>query len=75
MEPAPNADGCFSAMPNHDPKQHNSPAYWQRRAEETRQLANKLTDRVAKQAVLQMATSYEELAAMAAKTPLREPSS
>jgi hypothetical protein len=62
-------------MPTHDPEQHNSPAYWQRRAEETRQLAGKLTDPVAKQAVLEIARSYEELAGMAAKTPLRQPSS
>ncbi len=59
-------------MPNNDPEQHNSPAYWQRRAEETRQLASKLTDPIAKQAVLEIASSYDELAAMAAKGPLRQ---
>jgi hypothetical protein len=61
-------------MPNHDPEQHNSPAYWQRRAEETRQLASKLTDPIAKQSVLEIAASYDELAEMAAKGPLRQPS-
>ena len=74
MELPPDADGCSFTMPENAPEQHNSPAYWRRRAEETRQLAGKLTDPVAKQSVLEIAASYEELAAMAAKGPLRQPS-
>jgi len=62
-------------MPTNNHEQHNSPAYWQRRAEETRQLASKLTDPIAKRTVLEIAASYDELAAMAAKAPLRQPPS
>lgn len=61
-------------MPNSDPEQHNSSAYWQRRAEETRQLASKITDPVAQQTVFDIAASYDELAAIAEVRPVRSPS-
>lgn len=60
-------------MPHSDPEQHNSAAYWRKRAEDTRLLASKLTDPVAKQTTLQIATAYDELAAMAEARPLRGP--
>lgn len=60
-------------MPNNDLEQHYSPAYWQRRAEETRQVASKLTDLVAQQTVMLIAKSYDELAAMAAVRPIGKP--
>jgi hypothetical protein len=58
-----------------DPEQHNDPAYWRKRAEKARLRASKLSDPVAKQVLLQIASSYDELAAMAAKGLLQQPSS
>lgn len=48
----------------------NSPAHWQQRAEETLRLANQLVDPAAKQALLEIAQSYEQLAIMAATRAL-----
>jgi hypothetical protein len=41
----------------------NDPAYWQQRAEETRVLSDQLDDPIAKQTMLEIALSYEQLAA------------
>jgi hypothetical protein len=43
----------------------NSAAYWRKRAEEARRLADQLIDPVAKQTVMEIAQSYEQLAIMA----------
>jgi hypothetical protein len=51
----------------------NTPAHWRKRAEETRRLANKLADPTAKQTVMQIAESYEQLAIMAEARALRRP--
>jgi hypothetical protein len=51
----------------------NSPAHWQKRAEDTRRLANQATDPVAKQTLLQIAQSYEQLAVMAETRALDKP--
>jgi hypothetical protein len=51
----------------------NSPAHWRKRAEETRRLANQLSDPVAKQTVMEIAQSYDELAAMAETRALGKP--
>ena len=40
----------------------NDPAYWRQRAEEARRLASQLDDAVAKQTMLDIAKSYEQLA-------------
>jgi hypothetical protein len=44
----------------------NDPAYWQQRAEETRALADQLEDPAARQTLVEIALSYEQLAAIAA---------
>ena len=43
----------------------NDPEYWQHRAQEARALAEHLDDPVAKQAVLEIAAGYEQVAAFA----------
>ena len=48
----------------------NSPAHWRKRAEETRRLADNLADPTAKQTVMGIAESYEQLAIMAEKRAL-----
>lgn len=52
----------------------NSPAHWRKRAEETRRLANRLVDPTAKQTVMEIAQSYEQLAVMAEARNLSKPS-
>lgn len=51
----------------------NSPAYWRRRGEETRRLANKLADATAKQTLMEIAEFYEQLAVMAETRALGNP--
>ena len=51
----------------------NSPAHWRKRAEETRRLAHHLADPVAKQTVMEIAQSYEELAIIAETRALSTP--
>ncbi len=45
----------------------NNPVHWQLRAQEARQLAEKLEDSEAKAAILKIADEYDSLAARAAK--------
>jgi hypothetical protein len=52
-------------MPTNDPEQHNSPAYWRKRAEDTRLFASRLTDHKTKMTLLEIAASYDELAVLA----------
>jgi len=47
------------------PPKINDPAYWRRRSEEARRIADQLGDPVAKQTMLDIAISYEQLAALA----------
>ena len=47
----------------------NDPAYWRRRAEEARCMAQQLDDPIAKQAMLEIARSYENLAALTHARP------
>jgi hypothetical protein len=47
------------------------PVYWRRRAAEARQAADQINDPVSKQTLLDIANSYEKLAALAAKPPAR----
>ena len=48
------------------PSDHNSPAYWSKRAEECRKVAEQLDD-VSKKTMLEIAQSYERLAVLAEK--------
>jgi hypothetical protein len=43
----------------------NDPAHWRRRAQETRSIADRLDDPIAKQTMLEVAEHYEQLAAIA----------
>jgi hypothetical protein len=43
----------------------NDPAHWRRRAQETRSTADQLDDPVAKQAMLEIAQHYEQIATIA----------
>jgi hypothetical protein len=49
----------------------NDPAYWRQRAEEARRLAGELTEPAAKQAMQEVAASYERLAQLAQDRPLQ----
>ena len=51
----------------------NSPAHWRKRAEDTRRLANGLTDATAKQTLMEVAQSYEQLAVLAEARALGNP--
>jgi hypothetical protein len=46
------------------PPKIDDPAYWRRRSEEARRTADRLDDPVAKKTMLDIATSYEQLAAL-----------
>jgi hypothetical protein len=48
----------------------NDPAHWRRRAQETRSIADQLDDPTAKQAMLEVARNYEQIAAIAEKRPV-----
>lgn len=52
----------------------NDPAYWRQRAEEARAIAGQLSDMVAQKAMLEIANSYEALAALATARPIKTPS-
>jgi len=43
----------------------NDPSYWQQRAQDTRRLARQMQDAVAKEALLEIATTYERIGAIA----------
>jgi hypothetical protein len=55
--------------------EYNSPAYWRQRAVDVHRTAANVVDPVAKQTLMEIAASYEELAAMAEKRPLSAPKS
>jgi sugar (pentulose or hexulose) kinase len=50
----------------------NDPAYWRERAEEARRIAEQLADAVAKQTMLEIARSYDNLAELTEKRPASE---
>jgi hypothetical protein len=50
----------------------NDPAYWRERAEEARRIAEQLADAVAKQTMLEIARSYDNLAELTEKHPAFE---
>jgi hypothetical protein len=52
------------------PSLFNDPALWRRRAQETRSIADQLDDPTAKQAMLEVARHYEQIAAIAEKGPV-----
>jgi hypothetical protein len=59
-----------------DPSHINDPAHWRRRAQQTRTLADQLTDLQAKAAMLRIAEDYERLAKRAeARSIGQEPNS
>jgi len=47
----------------------DDPAHWRRRAEEARRVADQLDDPIAKKTMLDIALSYEQLAAKARAAP------
>ena len=50
----------------------DNPTHWRKRAEEARGVADQLDDPIAKRTMLDIALSYEQLAALAeAKTPFK----
>jgi hypothetical protein len=48
----------------------NDPAHWRQRAQEARRIADELHDPAAKQAMLEVARNYEQLATIAEKGPI-----
>jgi len=52
------------------PTQLNDPAHWRQRARETRRIADRLDDPAAKQAMLEVAHQYDQIAAIAEKGPV-----
>jgi hypothetical protein len=50
----------------------NDPAYWRERAAEARRIAEQLADAVAKQTMLEIARSYDNLAELTEKHPASE---
>ena len=52
----------------------NDPGYWRERAEEARRIAEELVDAVDKQTMLEIAASYENLAALTRKGAVSKPS-
>jgi hypothetical protein len=52
----------------------NDPAYWRERAEKARRTAEQLADAFAKQTLLDIAHSYEKLAALTETRPASETS-
>ena len=54
------------------PDRINDPAYWRQRADEARHMAGQLTDPAARQAIEDVAASYERLAQIAEQKPLKQ---
>jgi hypothetical protein len=52
----------------------NDPEHWRQRAKQSRDLAKQLEDPMAKQTLLEIAQSYEQLAELAEKRRLSEES-
>ena len=53
----------------------DDPEHWRRRAEESRRVAEQLDDPVAKQTMLDIASSYEQLASLAEARAAKKPAS
>lgn len=51
----------------------NDPKHWQERAEETRVLADMLTDPKARSQMLEVASAYDRMAERAATSPIKSP--
>ena len=47
------------------PSAINDPAYWRQRADDAREMADRLTDPAVRQALHEVAASYEQLAKLA----------
>jgi hypothetical protein len=45
----------------------NDPYYWQQRAQDTRRLASQMQDAIAREALLEIAKTYERIGAIAQK--------
>ena len=54
------------------PDRINDPAYWRQRADEARRLVDQITDTAARQAMADVADSYEQLAKLADERPLKQ---
>lgn len=50
----------------------NDPSHWRQRADEARRIAEQLTDAAARQAMQEVAASYERLAKLAEERPLQQ---
>ena len=68
---APGTASNFKCSPNMTGA-INDPAYWRQRADEARRLSEQLTDPVAKDALQQVAASYEQLATLVAQRPIQK---
>jgi hypothetical protein len=53
------------------PSPIDDPAHWRQKADEARRMADQLADPEAKQAMLQIAASYEQLAKIVAARSIR----
>jgi len=51
----------------------NDPSYWQRRAQETRRLASQMQDPMAKEALLEIAKTYDQITAIAQTRHIGKP--
>jgi hypothetical protein len=51
----------------------NDPSHWRERANETRGLAERLTDAVARDRMLEVAAAYERMADRAEHRPIQSP--
>jgi len=51
----------------------NEPGHWQQRAKETRALAERLTDTVARNNMIEVAAAYERMADRAEHHPIKSP--
>lgn len=51
----------------------NDPKHWLERAEETRTLAEMLTDTSAREQMMEIAAAYDRMAERAASTPIKAP--
>ena len=50
----------------------NDPAHWRQRADEARRMAEQLSDPAVKQALLDVAASYDRLAKLAEERPIQQ---
>jgi hypothetical protein len=54
------------------PSAINDPAHWRQRADDARRMAEQLGDAAAKQALQEIAASYERLAKLAEERPIQQ---